>query len=72
MILIRKIYFAEVKMNSDKIKMNKLKNKSENVLKRYRDYQIEYEGLSLSDIDRKMKENNITKFWNRFYCFHIS
>lgn len=59
--LLQEIYFAEVKLNKDKIKMKKLKEKTENILKKYSGYNASYEGLSITDIDRKIKENNITK-----------
>lgn len=59
--LIREIYFAEVKLNKDRIKMNKLKDKTEKLLKKYSGYHAIYEGLSMTDIDRKIEENNITK-----------
>ena len=59
--LLQEIYFAEVKLNKDKIKMNKLKEKTEKIHKKYSEYNAIYEGLSMTDIDRKIKENNITK-----------
>ena len=59
--LIREIYFAEVKLNKDRIKMSKLKDKTEKLLKKYSGYNAIYEGLSMTDIDRKIEENNITK-----------
>ncbi|MBI9097775.1 MAG: ATP-binding protein [Spirochaetaceae bacterium] len=59
--LLQEIYFAEVKLNKDKIKMNKLKEKTEKIHKKYTGYNAIYEGLSITDIDRKIKENNITK-----------
>lgn len=51
----KKIYFSEVKLNQQKIKMNILKNKSSNILKFYKDYETKYEGLSIEDITRKMQ-----------------
>jgi len=59
--LLKEIYFAEVKRNKDKIKMNKLREKTEKIHKKYSGYNAIYEGLSITDIDRKIKENNITK-----------
>ena len=53
-----KLYFSEVKLNKEKIRINKLKEKSQNLVKKYPDYEIEYEGLSIDDIERKLKENN--------------
>jgi uncharacterized protein len=51
----KKIYFSEVKLNKQKIKMNVLKDKSQNLLKSYKNYEIKYEGLSIEDITSKMK-----------------
>lgn len=53
--IVKEIYFAEIKINKDKIKMNKLKEKTEQLLKRYPDYKVTYEGLSIMDIDNKIK-----------------
>ncbi len=50
-----KIYFAEVKLNKDKIKLSKLKQKSEKLLSLYKDYIPEYQGLSLHDIDKLLR-----------------
>lgn len=44
----------------DKIKMNKLKDKSEKLLKRYSNYNVVYEGLSLEDIEQKININKGT------------
>lgn len=52
--IIEEIYFAEIKFNKDKININKLKKKSEKLLKRYSDYNVIYEGLSLEDIESKI------------------
>ena len=46
-----KIEISEVKMNKEKINMRKLKEKSKNLIAKYNGYKIEYEGLSLEDID---------------------
>lgn len=59
--LSEEIYFAEVKLNKDKIKMNKLREKTVKIHKKYSGYNAIYEGLSITDIDRKIKENNKTK-----------
>ena len=53
--IVKEIYFAEIKQNKDKIKMNKLKEKTEKLLKRYPEYKVTYEGLSIMDIDNKLK-----------------
>lgn len=59
--ITEKIYFSEVKLNKDKIKINKLKEKTQNLIKRYTDYKVRFEGLSIDDIERKIDEsNNIT------------
>lgn len=50
----KKIYFAEVKLNKDKIKIGKLKTKSEKLIQKYKGYNIIYEGLSLEDVDKKL------------------
>ena len=52
--IVKEIYFAEIKLNKDKIKMNKLKDKTEKLLKRYPEYKVIYEGLSILDIDNKL------------------
>ena len=57
--LDKKIYFAEVKLNREKIKLSKLKSKSEELLKRFQNYRVEYEGLAICDIDRKINEESI-------------
>ncbi|MDC7126802.1 MAG: ATP-binding protein [Spirochaetales bacterium] len=54
--LDKKIYFAEVKLNKDKININKLKGKTVNLLQKYKGYKVQYEALSIEDIDRKLKE----------------
>ncbi|MBL7006327.1 MAG: ATP-binding protein [Spirochaetia bacterium] len=56
--LLREIYFAEVKLNKDKIKMIKLENKTKKILQKYNGFNVIYEGLSIADIDRKIRENN--------------
>jgi len=53
--VVKEIYFAEIKLNKDKIKMNKLKDKTEKLLKRYPEYDVIYEGLSIIDIENKLK-----------------
>jgi len=52
--IIKEIYFAEVKLNREKIKMGKLKEKSLKLLKRYPEYKVQYEGLSIVDIEEKL------------------
>ena len=45
------IYISEVKMNKNKINIEKLKEKSKKLIEKYNGYEIKYEGLSLEDID---------------------
>ncbi len=47
----KKMVIAEVKMNKDKIKMEKLKEKAKNLIMKYPGYEVEYEKLSLDDIE---------------------
>lgn len=47
----KKIEISEVKMNKDKISISKLKKKAEKLENKYTEYDIEYEALSLDDID---------------------
>jgi AAA+ ATPase superfamily predicted ATPase len=49
--LEKKIFIAEVKMNKDKIRMNILKEKSVKLLNKYKNYEVEYCGLGIEDID---------------------
>jgi len=56
--ILQEIYFAEVKLNKNKIKMKKLKENTKNILKKYDGYNSIYESLSLTDIDRKIVEGN--------------
>ena len=45
------VYISEVKMNKNKISIEKLKDKSKKLIEKYSGYEIKYEGLSLDDID---------------------
>ena len=38
-------------MNKEKIKINKLKDKSAELLRKYRDYEFKYKALSIEDIE---------------------
>jgi uncharacterized protein len=49
--LEKKMLIAEVKMNKDKINMNALKEKSIKLISKYKDYEVEYIGFGLQDID---------------------
>lgn len=49
--LNKRIKFYEVKLNPKRIDLAILKAKSEKLLKRYNNYQAEYKGLSLDDLD---------------------
>ena len=48
----KKIVLTEVKLNKNRVKLSKLMEKSLKLKKRYSDYDFEYEGLGLEDIDR--------------------
>lgn len=50
----KKVEISEIKMNKNKISIPKLKDKSEKLIMKYQDYEIEYEGLSLEDIDKML------------------
>ncbi|MDY6992589.1 MAG: ATP-binding protein [Pseudomonadota bacterium] len=52
--LDKKIKLSEVKMDPAKINLNKLKEKSGNLVKQYSDYEFEYEGLSIADLEKKL------------------
>jgi AAA+ ATPase superfamily predicted ATPase len=45
-----KVLFAEVKRNPKKISIEKLKEKSENLVEQYKDYKVAYKGYSLNDM----------------------
>ncbi|MCK5198298.1 MAG: ATP-binding protein [Spirochaetales bacterium] len=47
----KKILLCEVKMNKQKININKLKNKSDKLQRKYHDYNFAYEALSIEDIE---------------------
>ena len=47
----KKILLCEVKMNKQKININKLKNKSDKLQRKYHDYNFTYEALSIEDIE---------------------
>jgi uncharacterized protein len=51
----KKIKIGEIKLNKDKININGLQKKSEKLRTKYKEYEFEYVGLSLQDIDRVMK-----------------
>lgn len=48
--LERKIILAEVKRNKNKINLEVLKRKSEKIIKKFNNYQISYQALSLEDL----------------------
>ncbi|QEN04570.1 AAA family ATPase [Thiospirochaeta perfilievii] len=50
--LDKKIIIGEIKMNLDKAKMNDLKNKSVKLLKKYKDYSVEYLLLGMQNLDK--------------------
>ncbi len=47
---------GEIKMNKEKINMKKLKEKSKNLVKKYKDYNIDEVGFGLIDIDDVLEE----------------
>jgi AAA+ ATPase superfamily predicted ATPase len=49
--ITNQIVISEVKLNHEKINISKLKNKSENLIKKYNNYEPVFEGLSLKNID---------------------
>jgi len=55
----KKLLLAEVKLNHEKIRISKLKDKSVNLLKKYPDYQVEYMGLSIQDIERLLRNRHL-------------
>ena len=50
--LEKKMFIAEVKMNKDKVNMNVLKEKSTKLIMKYKNYEIEFSGLGLQDVDK--------------------
>jgi len=48
----KRILLFDVKMNREKIRINKLKDKSTKLLQKYNDYEFEYDGLSINDIEK--------------------
>ena len=48
------IEISEVKINKDKINISKLKEKSRNLVRKFEEYEIVYEGLSLIDIEKML------------------
>jgi uncharacterized protein len=51
----KRMKIAEVKLHKDKIKISELKEKSQNLIKKYKEYEKEYIGLSLKDIGDVLK-----------------
>ncbi len=49
--LEKKLLFVEVKRNKEKINLEKLKEKSLNIVKNFPDYLVQYKGLSIEDLD---------------------
>ncbi len=47
---------AEIKLNKEKISIQKLQKKAEGLVKPYSNYAIQYEALSMEDIEGKMEE----------------
>ncbi|ADK79861.1 ATP-binding protein [Sediminispirochaeta smaragdinae] len=57
--LNKRIKIAEVKLNKDKINITELKEKSQNLIKNYKEYEKEYIGLGLQDIDHVVKNEGL-------------
>ena len=54
--LDREVLLGEVKLNPDNIRMGKLREKSENLRRKYKGYSFSFRGLSLEDICTYMDE----------------
>ncbi len=52
--LEKKMLIGEIKLNKNKIKLNALKMKSENLINKYNSYTIEYLCLGMQDLDKYM------------------
>lgn len=50
--LEKKCIIADIKLNKSKININQLKQKSKRLIEKYDDYDIQWIGLSLSDLDK--------------------
>ncbi len=46
----KKILLAEVKLNSERININKLKEKALKLMQKFKEYRFEYKGFSLEDL----------------------
>ncbi|MCK4664227.1 MAG: AAA family ATPase [Bacteroidales bacterium] len=46
----KKVFLAEIKLNKDKISIPLLKEKSEKIVSKFKNYAIEYKGLSINDM----------------------
>jgi len=46
----KRLVFCEVKRNPKRINLNELKNKATEIIRKYSDFRIEYQGLSLKDM----------------------
>ena len=53
--LTKKMIICEVKLNKEKLNLNELIFKSKKLVDKFKDYEVEYELLSLDDIDRYMQ-----------------
>jgi len=62
----KKLFIAEVKMNKKRANLNELILKSKNLVEKFKDYEVEYEILSIEDID------NYWNFLNILESFFIS
>ncbi|WP_020612980.1 ATP-binding protein [Sediminispirochaeta bajacaliforniensis] len=55
----KRMKIAEVKLNKDKIKIIELKEKAQNLIKKYKEYNKDYIGLSLEDIGDVLKNESL-------------
>jgi len=54
--LNKKMIIGEIKINKDKVNMNKLYEKSKKLIKKYEEYEIENIGLGLLDVDEILEK----------------
>ena len=50
----KKMVICEVKLNKNKLDLNKLILKSQKLIQKYQNYEIEYKLLSLDDVEGKL------------------
>ena len=57
--LNKRLKIGEIKLNKSKANINILKQKSENFIKNYKDYEIEYLLLGLQDLDEILEKEGL-------------